>query len=225
MQAAQNGQKARNEPERTLEETIAIVLGARLAEDLDSTLDDIEAGRKPDYALMAAGLAAALIPALTRAVIESAVREAAVIGVDFDIAVINQAALAWSRAYTYDLIKGLTDTTQGVVQEAISAFVKTPGMTRGELSAMLEAAFGPLRAKMIAVTETTRAFAEGTREYQREIARMGIPMQRIWRTSTDERVCPICAPNEDKVERDWEPKDGPPAHPNCRCFVVLGAGA
>jgi hypothetical protein len=225
VQAAQNGRAARNEPPRSIEDTLRIVLGAQLDADLEEVLDDIEAKRAPDYKALAAGLALLLIPSLMRAVIESATREAAVIGVDFDIAVINQAALAWSKAYTYDLIKGLTDTTRGVVQEAISTFVKTPGMTRGELSALLEPAFGARRAEMIAVTETTRAFAEGTREYQRAIARMGVPMQRIWRTSMDEKTCPVCAPNEDKTEREWEPKSGPPAHPRCRCFVVLGAGA
>jgi len=29
------------------------------------------------------------------------------------------------------------------------------------------------------------------------------------------------APNEDLAERFWEPKDGPPAHVNCRCWTVL----
>src|SRR5574343_1000719 len=125
VQAAQNGQAQRNEPARTLEDTIAIVLGAQLAADLEGVLDDIEAGREPDYKALAAGLTAALIPMLTRAAVESFMLEAAVIGIDFDIATINEAALHWAQRYTYDLITGLTDTTMGVVQEAIAAFVKT----------------------------------------------------------------------------------------------------
>lgn len=221
VEAAQNGQAQRNEPARTLEDTIAIVLGAQLAADLEGVLDDIEAGREPDTDALAKGLALLLIPLLMRAVIDALLREAAIMGVGVDMAIVNALALEWATQYSGELIRGLTKTTAGILREAMRTYLTTPGMTRAQLAELLQPAFGAQRAGVIAATEVTRAYAEGTREYQRMLARMGIPTVRIWDTAADERVCVICAPNDGQPERDWEPADGPPAHPNCRCATHL----
>ncbi len=77
--------------------------------------------------------------------------------------------------------------------------------------------FSPVRAERIAVTETTRAVVEGERAYVAELEReTGQRMIPIWMTANDERVCPICAPRNEKPI-----KDGvyPPGHVGCRCGV------
>lgn len=48
-------------------------------------------------------------------------------------------------------------------------------------------------------------------------------MEQVWRTSGDERVCPICGPlNGKRKSEGWSGVTGPPpAHVNCRCWVTL----
>lgn len=43
----------------------------------------------------------------------------------------------------------------------------------------------------------------------------------IWRTSGDERVCPVCSPLDGAA---WPLEEGPqpPLHVNCRCQRVVG---
>ena len=80
-----------------------------------------------------------------------------------------------------------------------------------------------MRAKMIAITETTRAASQATTSYQDYLRERGINMTRVWNTDADELVCPICAPLNGKTEADWgaEYPDGAPAHVNCRCDTTL----
>lgn len=139
----------------------------------------------------------------------------------WDDVVIAAAAVDWARRYVGELIRNVTRNTQDLVRRAVSSFINTPGMTIGDLTRMLEPAFGRSRAHRIAVTETTRAFTEGQRLVQQELRRGGLGLERVWRTSMDEVVCPICGALEDKRESEGWGYDGPPAHPNCRCWTVL----
>lgn len=50
----------------------------------------------------------------------------------------------------------------------------------------------------------------------------------IWQTERDSRVCKICAPLHGQDQDVWQDEFpfGPPAHPNCRCFLnYRGGGA
>lgn len=138
----------------------------------------------------------------------------AAVTVDWDV--INENAVNWSRDYTYDLVRGINDTTRTGVQNAIADFFEQ-GMTIGDLEAQLEPLFGPVRAEIIAVTEVTRAASEGEQTIAQEVQRTaGIDMIPIWQTNDDELVCELCGP------KHGEPiTDGmfPPEHPRCRCWV------
>ena len=147
-------------------------------------------------------------------------------GIELDIAMVSQEALDWARDYSFELVTGLDQTTRRLVQGAVSSYVETPGMTVGDLSDLLEPAFGERRAQMIATTEVTRAYSEATNQHQRIVQQeTGIEMRRIWETLRDELVCPICGPLNGLPEDDWAVRfpDGPPAHPNCRCSTSLSA--
>lgn len=140
---------------------------------------------------------------------------------------VNIEALKWARKYAGELIKEIDRTTLDVVKAAIGAFIDTPGMTMGDLKAMLP--FSAERADMIAVTEVTRAYAEGERTAAREMAKEfpGVPVIKTWFTNNDDLVCDICGPLENMTvladegfsTDEGEGLDGPPAHPNCRCWV------
>jgi SPP1 gp7 family putative phage head morphogenesis protein len=78
---------------------------------------------------------------------------------------------------------------------------------------------------MIAVTEITRAYAEGQR-LAGEALRQEWPDARVtktWFTNNDDRVCEICAPLDGKtVALDDEfgmDIQQPPAHVRCRCWI------
>lgn len=85
----------------------------------------------------------------------------------------------------------------------------------GEIRGMLTI---PSRAEMIATTEIARAISAASIERYR-----GAGIEWIeWDTGDDERVCPICAANEDggPVRLGQQFPSGalyPPAHPWCRC--------
>jgi hypothetical protein len=137
------------------------------------------------------------------------------IGVDWGL--VNTNAVSWADKYTFDLVRGIGQTTMAGLQQTIPQFYEQ-GWNLGQLRTALERWYSPARAEMIAITETTRAATEGERQIVAEIERQsGIEMIPIWKTSKDERVCPICSPRDNKPIDDGM---YPPAHPNCRCWIT-----
>jgi hypothetical protein len=77
---------------------------------------------------------------------------------------------AWARAYAGELIRKINPTTRASVGEAVANWFETPGATMGDLSRNLQRILGSneYRAALIATTETTRAYAEGSDLARRE---------------------------------------------------------
>lgn len=93
-----------------------------------------------------------------------------------------------------------------------------PGEGRGLVAVTL----GPQAASDIAVTETTRANSRAERAAAEDFERAtGKKIVAYWVTERDSRVCKTCLGLGGKAERVWlsEFPDGPPAHPNCRCWL------
>ena len=156
-------------------------------------------------------------------------KEAITIGLDYTL--INDKALDFARTYAYDLINknkgGIDATTRDSVSNAIQRFIDTPGQTLGDTMNQLSSSFSLERARMIAVTETTRAFAEGNKIAGLEMKEKfpDVKVVKTWETNNDDRVCDICGPLQgEEVEID-EPfssgDDKPPAHINCRCWHLV----
>ena len=124
------------------------------------------------------------------------------IGVDW--ALVNEAAAEWSRQYAYDLVRGITAHTREALARAVSGFFEE-ALTREELVGRIGGLFGPVRAEMIAVTEVTRAAAEGQQGLVTEAAALGIEMIDTWSTRNDELVCPICGPLHGRDADGYEP--------------------
>jgi hypothetical protein len=83
----------------------------------------------------------------------------------FDTSLAHADAIAWARGHTDDLLNQLGTTSQRVVGELLASYAETPGMTIGDLTAQLKPLFeqDDIRSWRIAITETTRAFAEGNK--------------------------------------------------------------
>ncbi len=149
-------------------------------------------------------------------------------GIDYTAT--NARAARMARDYAGKLIKEIDGTTEDAVRNVIAAFVETPGMTIGDVIAQLP--FDEGRSRMIAVTEITRAYADGELEAGIELQKKypDVAVIKTWFTNNDEIVCAICEPLDGKEvpfdegwtvggESDPEGLPSPPAHPNCRCWM------
>lgn len=79
--------------------------------------------------------------------------------------------------------------------------------------------FSQSRLSTLVITETTAAQSAGSEEAARN--RGDISLQDTWYTERDGRVCSICGPLHASVRTAWDAAFplGPPAHPNCRCWI------
>jgi SPP1 gp7 family putative phage head morphogenesis protein len=103
------------------------------------------------------------------------------------------------------------------LREAVSEWTAS-GQPLKDLIAALEPTFNAARAEMIATTEVTRAFAEGSYEAYRA---SGVVDEYDVRTAEDAAVDEVCIqeaaggpyPLTDESHK-------PPFHVNCRCWIV-----
>jgi len=138
-----------------------------------------------------------------------------VIGVDWGL--VNTAAANWAREHSEAVLKRLFDVTYQGLTETIPKFYEL-GWNLGDLQSALERWYSPVRAEMIAITETTRAAVEGEKALVKLLKQEnGIEMIPIWKTAKDERVCPLCGPRHNQPITDGV---YPPLHPRCRCYTV-----
>lgn len=148
------------------------------------------------------------------------------LGVDVDQ--VNLAVSDWARKHAGALAKGLTQTDRGMLQRQLAAWIEA-----GEdFPALVDRVGGFVenfkRARRIAVTEATQAYAEGNLITWRE---SDVVSGQIWNTAFDEAVCPICGPlhaqitslDGDTWRHQRQKRDDlsvglgvgkPPAHPN-----------
>ena len=141
--------------------------------------------------------------------------ESIAVGIEWDM--VNTAATSWASQHLENMLSDLFGKRYDHLNEVIPRFYEE-GWNLDQLTEELERWYDPIRAEMIAITETTRAAVEGERWAVRLLEeRWGILMIPSWQTANDEFVCPICGPKHDKPIRDGE---YPPAHPRCRCWVT-----
>lgn len=89
-------------------------------------------------------------------------------------------------------------------------------------TALVDAVLTSKRWSTMAATEVTRAATAGS-EYVANawVTLRGMAVATVWRTSNDAKVCPICAPLDGLAKEVFARFgfDGPPGHPNCRCWL------
>lgn len=221
------------EAKERAERRLVRILRERLDGQLQGVLNLL--GEPPDTANLtaefwvteAAAMIADLRPEMERYAQESGERLIVEQGIGIDWALAAEAAARWAEQRAGELIRGVTEVNQRLVRENVARFLRTPGMTVGQLRDSLTPYFGERRAQTIAVTETTRAFAEG--EYRSvQLAQLaGFNLVPIWHTSSDELVCPQCGPLNGQPSERWaqlspgiDVSSAPPRHVNCRCWVT-----
>jgi HK97 family phage portal protein len=132
------------------------------------------------------------------------------IGVDpSDLAV--KLAPEWN-AYIAKRKAQLEDTTRRYLSTLVGA--NTPITSR-----VLDVAFGDRRAEIIATTEYTNMSSMVTMKMQEYLKNAGLDLNVYWQTQEDEMVCSVCRSYNGKQQDVWQTP--PPAHPYCRCYIVL----
>ncbi len=160
-------------------------------------------------------LAAVIRPrllALSIAGANEAVNRASGLGLYMDDTLIHADAAAWARLHTDELISQLTETTIRGVGEVVTSWIETPGATVGQLEQSLLPILdgNTTRASRIAITETTRAYAEGNNIVNQRagtgralylppahphcycsvhLRRVKGQWVQVWYTNRDEKVC------------------------------------
>lgn len=215
----------REELEDILRRKILRVMQAQ-ADDIARKVGDppsISGVSDSDWNQMADELQAAIQPPLESIFMASAEQTAGElpnrVRVDWQLA--NKPAAEWARQYSFQLVKGINDTSRDRLQTYVGNFFERRGTTIEDLRAQITTVFDDNRAALIATTEVTRAAVEGQKELVNlaEKQNPNVALIPIWETNLDEFVCPICRPlNGKRLTGELEGTE-PPAHPRCRCGV------
>lgn len=89
------------------------------------------------------------------------------------------------------LAKGFVDHTQSIVEKTLLS--ETP-LTANEIAERLSEVMPKSRAELIARNETLYAIRSGRLEQDERLSeKYGMQIKLVWRTSHDNKVCPICA--------------------------------
>lgn len=136
----------------------------------------------------------------------------------------NPAFIRFFDNHTNLLIDSVNDTTKKWIANRIQEG-KDKGLTTLQIADILQSegrGFSAVRAEMIVLTETQNAMVT----VELETAKRSGVKDKIWRTSIDDRVCPICLPLEgvqvgvnEVFDSEVGPLEGPSAHPRCRCYL------
>lgn len=141
------------------------------------------------------------------------------VGVNWDM--INTEAAEWASEFTGELVTKINDTLKQSVRVNVRNWIEAQEDLPALTTRMTKIFDAPWRAKMIAVTETTRAFAEAN---DKAWQASRVVEKKEWCTAADEMVCPICEPLHGLQRNLGKSFPGginnPPAHPNCRCWLV-----
>lgn len=139
-------------------------------------------------------------------------------GVDWTL--VNLNAQHWAETYAAQLVAGISKTTRKKIADAVAQWIAN-GDALPELESMIDGVIDdPMRAFVIAITESTRAYAQGNTIAWKAKGVQG----RRWYTAEDEIVCPLCggtlrgqvAPIGHSFS---DGVDNPPAHVGCRCYL------
>lgn len=139
----------------------------------------------------------------------------------------NPSVIAWAREHAAELITNITETTRDRIRNVVADF-EEDGDWQAARDQILFAVGDATRAKLIARHETMQAASEGQRQAWDQATEKGLLTgneQRVWITTPDERLCPICADLDERtasMDGSYpDGYDGPPAHVQCRCTEGL----
>ena len=141
------------------------------------------------------------------------------VGIGIDWALINESAADWALANTRHFLEGYNATNQKLISKYINKFYSDNWAFEDVVSHISAIVFDENRARMIAITETTRASVQSQLSTVNilEAKYPSLHFVPFWITANDEKVCPICSSRDGKEITDGE---FPPIHVQCGCDVA-----
>jgi len=211
---------AEQEPDRgAFEDAIAVAVAAVLADFESEARPALEAETQPAFDALQAALLLALLPLFLQVAQQRVDEMMTTYNLHFDEAQIAVLVDEWAERYAAERATQLTATTRNLFARAAAA---PDAVTAAQI---IQRATSASRAESIGVTEVTAAISAGLLIFALLARRTHrYEFEPRWYTQEDERVClPICNPLHLARFAVWsvEFPQGPPAHPNCRCYLFL----
>lgn len=133
----------------------------------------------------------------------------------------NELVLERATDHAAKLIKGLNDTTRDRIATSIKTSLQLGESVNEASERLSDVIDDPVRAELIARTESVTAYSEGTQAFGEESG----AISKSWELSGDPcEVCQGIYDDNGTVGLDEDFADGidtPPAHPRCACILVL----
>lgn len=166
---------------------------------------------------------------LTAAILDYII-EAAQVGADAGEAIYETAAgmdlrtaiLTYARTHTAQLVSQVTDTSRNLIREAVRQSIAMGEDSTKAVDRIMKVINNPVRAEMIAQTESVNAYQGGLSVYANDTG----AKTKTWDGLVG--ACQICAPligQTIDIAHQFELPDGttidhPAGHPRCRCSVI-----
>lgn len=132
----------------------------------------------------------------------------------------NELIMEQARSHAAELVKDLNKTTRDRISKSVESSIALGETVNEAAERMMKVIDDPVRARMIAQTETVQSYSDGVLTFGKESG----AVSKTWELSGD--PCPICIGiAEDGTvginDSFNDGSDAPPAHPNCRCILLL----
>lgn len=132
---------------------------------------------------------------------------------------VQRQAEIWADARARLVVLQMNTTSQQRLTTLLERYFEEPTSLAEFERQLAGYVFAPSRGTQAAITEITRAAAEGQEAVANDLRANGVELRTIWQTVADDRVCPICGPRQGQAQgTNWY--DLPPAHVGCRCFTT-----
>lgn len=139
-------------------------------------------------------------------------------GVALGINELTESVLKAAREQTAGLVTAVTETHRSLIREAIKLSIDLGEDAATTTERIQRVITNPVRAEMIAQTESVNAYQTGLRNFAVETG----AKSKTWESLVG--ACQVCAPLDGETVRIDKPfsngKDRPSAHPRCRCGVI-----
>ncbi|MEV0360088.1 phage minor head protein [Nocardia sp. NPDC050697] len=139
-------------------------------------------------------------------------------GINLGFTPLSQSVLEAARTQVARLVAGVTETSRDMIRTAIGQSIDLGESSDLAITRVQAVINNPVRAEMIAQTESVNAYQQGIYNFATETQ----AKTKTWDTISG--ACAVCAPlHGQTVDRDDTFSNGikfPSAHPRCRCSVI-----
>lgn len=139
-------------------------------------------------------------------------------GINLGITSLSESVLIAAREQTARLVSQVTDTNRKLIREAIRQGIAMGEDVTGTIARIKTVINNPVRAEMIAQTESVNAYQTGLNNFAVETN----AKRKTWEALNG--ACKACAPVDGETVGTGglfsNGKSIPAAHPRCRCGLI-----